>query len=185
MTYKRKNKIVFRIEQEVHGSYRQYTTTHIRIQTMDAIKVTERIYWSCENPDYFGTPEPYQALATQGHEVFYDIDYGDCEVYLSYLHSDGGGYCAHAIGDLRRGLRQMKWANTLLTKVSRQIAKAQDRYYGPKDDYSFRLDSPEAVVEALRSMGAVEIEYTGGNVNLSRAVARYSQPHTFRTESAA
>ena len=182
--YKKKNVITYRIEQETHGSYKQYTTTHIRIDTYSEVKVSEKLYWTCKEPDYYGPPEPYQLLAAQGHEKCYEINYSNKELYLSYLHSEGG-YCAHKIGSFMYGLPQMRWAYLLLTKISRQIAKAQDRYYGPKDDYSFRLDSPQGVVDALKAMGAVEIEYTGGSAGTSRAVARFSPEHTFMVEAAA
>jgi hypothetical protein len=181
--YKRKSTIIYRIETEIHGSNRDYTTTHLRIQTMDEVKVSERIYWSCNNPDYYGPPERYQGLAAMGHEVYYELDFNSREVYLSYLHHDGH-YCQHK-AEYSGRLTPMKWAVALLTKISRERAKATDRYYGPKEDYSTLLDNPETVIETLKAMGAVEIEYTRGSVGSSAAVPRFSTPHTFLIESAA
>lgn len=181
--YKRTSKIVFRIETEVHGSHRQHTTTHLRIQTMDEVKVSERIYWSCADPDYYGKPEKYQRLAARGSEVFYQIDHSQREVYLSYLHHEGH-YCRHR-ASVENGLTTMQWATKLLTRISRERAKATDRYYGPKENYSTLLDNPEAVVETLKAMGAIEIEYTPDAIGMSEAIPRFSTPHTFLSEEAA
>ena len=181
--YKRRSTIVFRIETEIHGLNRQYTTTHLRIQTMDEVKVSERIYWSCNNPDYYGPPDRYQGLAALGHEVYYELDFNSREVYLSYLHHDGH-YCQHR-ASVDNGLSTMKWAAKLLTRISRERAKAADRYYGPRENYSTLLDDPETVIETLKAMGAVEIEYTRGAAGSSAAVPRFSTPHTFLIESAA
>jgi hypothetical protein len=186
--YKRKSRLVFRIEEErTPSSYGGvWETTHIRIQTMDEVKVSERIYWSCKNPGYYGEPEKYQRLAARGEEVFYDIDFNSREVYLSYLHAtERSGYCAHKVGEFDRGLPQMAWATKLLTKISREQAKADERYYGPKENYSHLLNDPAAVVETLRAMGAVEVEYTNESAGMSAAVPRFSTPHTFLTEVAA
>ena len=174
--YKRKNRLVFRIEEEttrnIYADGGGWTTTHIRIQTMDEVKVSERIYWSCKNPDYYGPPDRFQGLAAEGHAVFYELDFNSREVYLSYLHANGG-FCAHKVGEFSRGLRTMDWAVKLLTKISRERAKADDRYYGPKESYTSYLDGdPAGVVETLRAMGAVEIEYTDGPAGMSSAVRK-------------
>jgi hypothetical protein len=180
--YQRKSKIVFRIETEARRG--QYTTTHLRIQTMDEVKVSERIYWSCVDPDYYGEPEKYQRLAARGSEVFYQMDFNSREVYLSYLHYEGNDYCAPR-AQTEGSLSTMQWAAKLLVKISREVAKSQGRYHGPKENYESFLKNPANVVAAMQRLGAVEIEYTPGAIGMSEAVPRFTTPHTFLTDEAA
>jgi len=118
-----------------------------------------------------------------GHEVYYEVDFSPREVYLSYQHYSEGGYCSHTV-ETSGGLTTLQWATKLLTRVSREVAKAQDAYYGPKDNYSHRLNSPQAVIEALEKMGAVEIEHTGG-ITDGHMVKRFSPSHTWMTKEVA
>jgi len=171
---KKKQVIAYRIE---NGHER----THIRIEMRNEIKVSERIFQSCKDPGYYGEPDRWQRIAQLGHEVYYESRTSS-EVYVSYVHAIDSGYCAHRINDVSGGLQGLAWATKLLTKVSRESAKLRDRYYGPKENYSFELDSPERIIAALKTMGAVEIEYTDEGV-LSEAVGRFSAHHQFMKEA--
>lgn len=174
MSTKKKQVIAFRIESENQNGYQH---THIRIETRNEIKVCERIFQSCKDPSYYGGPERWQPLAVLGHDVYYEST-GQASVYVSYLHGSSGGYCAHQIREITDGLKGLTWATKLLTKLSREIAKKRDEYYGPKDNYSFLLNSPESLLDALRSLGAIEIEYTASAYPYTgEAVARFSPPH--------
>jgi hypothetical protein len=176
--YKEKSVIVYRIE-TTGGSYPK---THLRIAQYKESKVSERIYWSCRNPDYYGAPDRWQKAALSGHETVYEYHYSREEVYVSYLHgfNHTDGYCSPTIEGVD-GLKALQWATKLLNKVCRESAKIQDRYYGPKESYNLQLDCPERVIAALKKMGAVEIEYNSDGV----AVKRYSPAHQFITQEVA
>jgi hypothetical protein len=179
--YKRTPVVVYRIE--VEGG--NYPTTHIRIGTRDRISVAERLTASIRDPDYFGPPQKWEELCRWGAEDYFEIDFSQREVYLSYTHTkDGSGYCFPRV-KTNDGLGCLRWATKLLTKVSREAARARDRYYGPKDQYDQFIESPSAVVAALKDIGAIEIEYTPHEIGTSEAVGRWSGDHQWLKEEAA
>lgn len=64
----------------------------------------------------------------------------------------------------------MSWANKLLTRLSRQIAKSRGEYYGASENYSRELDSPQNVIDALKKMGAVQVERSAVGVHVGELV---------------
>ena len=180
---KRKPTTVFRIHTGFTSSTRKYMETTIRIQTFYKIVLSEQMDACLESPDYYGDGSRFQALASQGYKVYYSGGLWERDFVLSYLHTDHDGtpaYCAHKISEIDGGLQGLQWASKLLTKVSREIAKSQDRYYGPGENYSFALNNPAEVVAALKKMKAVEIEFVAPNpAHHSEAVEKTSTPHQF------
>tara|TARA_R110000737_G_scaffold33497_2_gene51777 strand:- start:3691 stop:4251 length:561 start_codon:yes stop_codon:yes gene_type:complete len=119
-----------------------------------------------------GDAKPYANLRKMGYRKYLSSmpAYGGADVTLHWQHYDpsqgfGGagdiGYCSHSISEISN-LSEMVRGLKLLTKVSRKAAKLQDRYVGPSDVYSYVLDHPGAVVNALEAMGAVRIENPEG-----------------------
>ena len=177
---------VFRIHTGQCGA--SYTETTIRIQTFNRIRVAEQIAKGLESPDYYGDPARFQALEKAGHKFYFEPGFGGHDFLLSYLHMEyqgEPGYCAHKIDEIDGGLQGLQWASKLLVKISREIAKSQDRYYGPSENYSFCLNNPAEVVAALKKMKAVEIEFVPCGVNIDtgwsdrEAVAKTSGPYPF------
>lgn len=119
-----------------------------------------------------GDAGPYANLSKLGHKEYLELigAYGGADITLHWQHYDPTpgigtnlqpGYCRHSIQDMRT-LTDMVRGLKLLTKVSRKAAKLQDRYSGPSEVYSYVLDHPAAVVNALEAMGAVRIENPEG-----------------------
>jgi len=183
---KRKPTTVFRIHTGYTSSSRNYMETTIRIQPFNRIRLSEQIAKCLENPDYYGKPEKWQALEKAGYKFYYEAGFSAHDFTLSYLHTDHDGnaaYCSHKISSLDGDLRGLQWTTKLLIKASREIAKSQDRYYGPGENYSSYLNKPAEVVAALKKMKAVEIEFVSPSGNPlsfdSEAVEKTSAPHQF------
>jgi hypothetical protein len=160
--------LTYRITVNEADSIYTYGSTLIDFWDMEPRSVVKRIAKCAADPSYYGDPSHYEPLARLGHEVYYSTPFGPtaclrwqhytCE--KGYEHGPAEGdesYCSHGIEKLD-GFRDMRWAAKVLTRLSRGIAKAQDGYYGPKEDYSSYLDSPAAVVRALEAIGAQRVE---------------------------
>ena len=187
--YKRKAKLVFRITVGDSGSY---TKTHIRIQEFYEVLLTEKIYCCTKNPEYFGKPDRFQAMAAMGHTYLYEFGHDRRDVELDYLHASnilaGNSsryYCSHKV-EINGDFRTLQWATKILLRTSRDVAKAENSYYGPKENYSWFLNDPEAVVTALRKRNIVEIEFIDvpfpNGMRGHEATRRVSPPHVFLTQ---
>jgi hypothetical protein len=160
--------LTYRITVNEAGRNCDYGSTLIDFWDMEPRSVVQKIAKCVEDPSYHGHPRNYEPLARLGHEIYYPTHFGP-SVCLRWQHytCDKGyengpskgdeSYCSHGIEKMD-GFRDMQWAAKILTRVSRDIAKAQDRYCGPKEDYSSYLDSPGAVVQALEAIGAQRVE---------------------------
>ena len=170
-----KEDLAYRIE-IINRGHHGYGHTYITIVKSNPQSVVERIATCTKDPAYYGKPDEYESLARLGHDTIYRLPH-DMQVVLHWQHydSDDGhkDYCQHSIdGPSRLGV--MQWACKLLTGISRNIAKAQGEYYGPKDCYQYRLNKPWNVVDELERMGAQRIELVTTGAYQSNFVKGFS-----------
>ena len=157
--------LTYRIE-VIDRDHDGYGHTYITIAQRSPRSVLRTMANCAKDPSYYGEPDRWVALAKMGHDTHYRTPY-EQHVTLHWQHyteklplsdqTPQKSYCQHRIGKCER-LSAMQWACKLLVGVSRDIAKAQGEYYGPKDCYQWWLNVPWLVVEALERKGAQRIE---------------------------
>ena len=159
MNNAQKEILTYRIE-VIDRDHSGYGHTYITLAPSSPRSVVSKIADCTKDPGYYGKPDRYEALARMGHDTYYQTPY-EQQVTLHWQHYDcdsgDESYCRHHIERCDR-LSVMQWACKLLVGISRDIAKAQGNYYGPKDCYQYRLNFPWLVVEALERKGAQRIE---------------------------
>jgi hypothetical protein len=183
MNKQRKAALSYRIE-VIDRDHSGYGHTYVTIAEGVEESVVNRIAICTKDPGYYGTPDQWEALARLGHETYYPTPYGR-NTTLHWQHYESNGeeeYCRHSI-EKADSLGVMQWACKVLVNLSRNIAKASNRYYGPKDCYQFGLNCPWLVVEALERSGAQRIELVETGEYASQFVKAFSPLPEWRGQS--
>jgi len=152
----KKTKLVYEV---FTGNTCGYGQTYINIRTGTWETVRSEIEKRKE-PGW-GSPDYFLRLYGEGHRKFFVPGYSCLSVCLRYQHyvcpqSGDESYCSHNIEELS-GLDELVWATKFLVKLSRNVAKSKDRYYGPKESYMRYLDPVQYVLDGLDNLGVTYV----------------------------
>jgi len=178
-----KNALTYEV---THTDGRDYNQTYIRICRKRKESLISKIRDCRKDPAYYGKPDQWLGLLDQGYDSFYASPYAelDCTVrFQHYNNPDTGeseGYCSHRIEALD-SLYEMQLSVKILNKLAKHVARARDRYHGPKESYSYALDNPADLVKALEAIGAQRVEVIDTGAYASQFVNSDSGVE-FRTE---
>ena len=168
-----KRTLTYRIniqDRDEHG----YGHTWIDIATREENPVVEKLSRSVKDEKYYGSKDRWEKYLQMGYERHFNSFHMDHPVVLHYQHyldkqRGEESYCSHSITKFSGGLQEAHAAVRFLGKLSRRIAKLEGRDCGKTELYSWGLNHPRGVVEALESMKGVRVEA----VNLPEFVSEF------------